>query len=125
MSDGGPASGDGWRPEIEELRRREAMAHEMGGPEKVARQHAAGRLTVREGREPAPMRHHALQVPPSVGDVTLVDERFVAAAHECGLAVHVWTIDDPEEMRRLVALGVDGVMTDRPSVLRQVTGGGS
>ena len=48
MSDGGPVSGAGWRPEVEELRRREAMAHEMGGPEKVARQHAAGRLTVRE-----------------------------------------------------------------------------
>jgi acetyl-CoA carboxylase carboxyltransferase component len=38
----------GWEPEVEELRRREAMAREMGGPEKVARQHDAGRLTVRE-----------------------------------------------------------------------------
>ena len=38
----------GWEPEVEELRQREAMAREMGGPEKVARQHAAGRLTVRE-----------------------------------------------------------------------------
>ena len=39
---------DGWEPEVEELRRREAMAREMGGAEKVARQHDAGRLTVRE-----------------------------------------------------------------------------
>jgi acetyl-CoA carboxylase carboxyltransferase component len=38
----------GWEPEVEELRRREALAHAMGGPEKVARQHDAGRLTVRE-----------------------------------------------------------------------------
>jgi acetyl-CoA carboxylase carboxyltransferase component len=39
---------DGWEPELEELRRREAMAREMGGPERVARQHASGRRTVRE-----------------------------------------------------------------------------
>ena len=37
-----------WEPEIEELRRRQAMAREMGGPEKVARQHNGGKLTVRE-----------------------------------------------------------------------------
>jgi glycerophosphoryl diester phosphodiesterase len=34
-----------------------------------------------------------------------------------GLAVHVWTIDEEDEMERLVGLGVDGVITDRPSVL--------
>ncbi|MCA1841765.1 MAG: glycerophosphodiester phosphodiesterase [Actinobacteria bacterium] len=78
---------------------------------------------VREGREPAPMRHHALQVPAMVGDTVLVDRTFVDVAHDCGLAVHVWTIDEPDEMRRLVALGVDGVMTDVPSVLRQITPG--
>ncbi|MBA3653806.1 MAG: glycerophosphodiester phosphodiesterase [Actinobacteria bacterium] len=77
---------------------------------------------VRDG-EPTPsgvLRHHALQVPATFQDVTLVDERFVTRAHEAGLAVHVWTIDDPAEMRRLVELGVDGVMTDRPSVLTEV-----
>jgi glycerophosphoryl diester phosphodiesterase len=73
---------------------------------------------VREGREPAPMRHHALQVPPMVGDTVLVDRTFVDVAHACDLAVHVWTIDDPDEMRRLIALGVDSVMTDVPSRFR-------
>ncbi len=38
----------GWRPEIEELRRREDLAKEMGGPEKIKRQHDNGRLTIRE-----------------------------------------------------------------------------
>ena len=40
-----------WKPEIEELRRREAFAREMGGEEKIKRQHDAGRLTVRERLE--------------------------------------------------------------------------
>jgi glycerophosphoryl diester phosphodiesterase len=66
------------------------------------------------------LRHHALQVPPAFQDITLVDERFVTRAHEAGLAVHVWTIDDADEMRRLLALDVDGIMTDRPSVLSAV-----
>lgn len=62
----------------------------------------------------------ALQVPPATGGVRLVTRGFVADAHADGLAVHVWTIDDPGEMRRLLDLGVDGVMTDRPSVLERV-----
>jgi glycerophosphoryl diester phosphodiesterase len=61
-----------------------------------------------------------LQVPPNAGRVTIVDERFVAAAHGRGLAVHVWTIDDDDEMERLLDLGVDGIMTDRPGPLRAV-----
>ncbi|HVF73786.1 MAG TPA: glycerophosphodiester phosphodiesterase [Acidimicrobiales bacterium] len=83
---------------------------------------AAFYFAVRDGSPPPPTSHVALQVPPAHGDTVIVDERFVAAAHEAGLAVHVWTIDEPEEMRRLIALGVDGVMTDRPSVLADVLG---
>jgi glycerophosphoryl diester phosphodiesterase len=49
-----------------------------------------------------------------------VDEPFVAAAHRYGIAVHVWTIDDAAEMADLVQLGVDGIMTDRPTVLEEV-----
>ena len=62
----------------------------------------------------------AAQVPVRQGRVTLVDERFVRAAHRRGLQVHVWTIDDATEMRRLLDIGVDGLMTDRPAVLRDV-----
>jgi glycerophosphoryl diester phosphodiesterase len=62
----------------------------------------------------------AAQVPVKQGRVTLVDERFVSGAHRRGLQVHVWTIDDADEMRRLLDLGVDGIMTDRPARLRDV-----
>jgi glycerophosphoryl diester phosphodiesterase len=77
-------------------------------------------FAVREGRAPPVLSHVALQVPVVYEETVIVDESFVAAAHGAGLAVHVWTIDEPEDMRRLVALGVDGVMTDRPSVLTTV-----
>jgi glycerophosphoryl diester phosphodiesterase len=62
----------------------------------------------------------AAQVPLFQGPVPVTDRRFVAAAHRFGLAVHVWTIDDGATMERLLDLGVDGIMTDRPTVLRRV-----
>jgi glycerophosphoryl diester phosphodiesterase len=66
------------------------------------------------------MRHVALQVPAAYGDLTLVDQPFVDVAHESGLAVHVWTIEEEDEMERLCGLGVDGIITDRPTALVQV-----
>ena len=62
----------------------------------------------------------AAQVPLSYQGVTIVTPRFIATAHAAGLEVHVWTIDEPGEMRRLLTLGVDGIMTDRPDLLREV-----
>ena len=62
----------------------------------------------------------AAQVPTTQSGVPLVTSRFVAGAHRLGLAVHVWTVDDADEMRRLLDLGVDGIMTDRPAVLKDV-----
>lgn len=66
------------------------------------------------------MRHVALQVPSAYSGVTLVDEAFVSTAHEQGLAVHVWTVEEESEMERLCGLGVDGIITDRPSALSGV-----
>jgi glycerophosphoryl diester phosphodiesterase len=60
------------------------------------------------------------QVPVSSGPITLVNRRFVDRARRRGYHVHVWTIDEPDEMHRLLDLGVDGLMTDRPSVLKDV-----
>lgn len=69
--------------------------------------------------------YDALQVPPREGPLTVVDRCFVEAAHDKGLQVHVWTIDEPAEMHRLWDLGVDCVMSDRPDVLMQAFPGRS
>ncbi|MFH5824096.1 glycerophosphodiester phosphodiesterase [Georgenia sp. AZ-5] len=61
-----------------------------------------------------------VQVPPRFRGMPVVTRRFVSAAHRHGLAVHVWTVDEPGEMTRLLDLGVDGLVSDRPSVLRDV-----
>ena len=58
----------------------------------------------------------ALQVPERQGRIRVVTPRFVEFAHHCGVEVHVWTINDPTEMQRLVHLGVDGIVTDRADV---------
>ncbi len=60
------------------------------------------------------------QVPVSAKGVPIVDAAFLRAAHDRGLQVHVWTIDDPSEMEDLLDLGVDGIMTDRPAILKDV-----
>ena len=61
-----------------------------------------------------------VQVPRRWRGVPLVTRGFVRAAHARGIHVHVWTVDDPGEMRDLLDLGVDGLMTDRPTELRAV-----
>ncbi len=59
----------------------------------------------------------AYQVPERQGDLVVVDEPFVAAAHRAGKAVHVWTVNDTESMERLLDLGVDGIISDVPTTL--------
>lgn len=65
-------------------------------------------------------RFHLLQVPVQWKGIPVVTPRFLAVAHARGIAVQVWTVNDAPEMHRLLDLGVDGLMTDRPSLLRDV-----
>ncbi len=60
------------------------------------------------------------QVPVQQGPLTVINERFLARANRLGLKVHAWTIDEAPEINRLLDLGVHGIMTDRPTVLRDV-----
>lgn len=62
----------------------------------------------------------AAQVPPRQGRLTVADERFVRRAHRWGVEVHAWTVDEAAEMAALLDVGVDGLVTDRPDVLRDV-----
>jgi glycerophosphoryl diester phosphodiesterase len=55
----------------------------------------------------------ALQIPERVGRIRLVSPALIAAAHAVGAEVHVWTVNDPGDMERLLDLGVDGLVTDR------------
>lgn len=71
----------------------------------------------RVGGTPGPTRHSAAQVPLRFHGLKVLDRPFVSAAHRAGVAVHAWTIDERPDMELLVGIGVDGIMSDRPSVL--------
>ncbi|PJI85619.1 glycerophosphodiester phosphodiesterase [Luteimicrobium subarcticum] len=81
-----------------------------------ARLRAPGRPVVRTALRDV----DALQVPERSGPLTVVDVRTLAAAHDAGRVVHVWTVDDPDDMHRLIDLGVDGIVTNRADLLRAV-----
>jgi glycerophosphoryl diester phosphodiesterase len=66
------------------------------------------------------VRGACAQVPVRRYGITIVTPRFLRAAREAGVPVVVWTIDDEVEMHRLLDLGVGGLISDRPSVLRRV-----
>lgn len=66
------------------------------------------------------LRVDALQLPERHAGRRVVSRRLVADAHARNVAVHVWTVDEPADMRRLFDWGVDGIVTDRPDRLAQV-----
>ena len=59
----------------------------------------------------------ALQIPPSFGERELVTDESIRAAHDSGLEIHVWTINEAAEIDRLLDLGVDGIMSDAPGLI--------
>ena len=85
------------------------------GPKKVMK-FLAGKFTFSKFKSD----YHCLQVPQRSGPVRIITHDFVKRAHSRGLQVHVWTVDDPYEMNELLDLGVDGLMTDEPSILKSV-----
>lgn len=89
------------------------------GPRSVAALRARSVLPV--GLPRAGLPHGGVvQVPVGVPGLRLVDRRLVHEAHRGGREVHVWTIDDRATMARLLEVGVDGLITDAPDVLREV-----
>ena len=62
----------------------------------------------------------AAQVPIRWNGIKIIDQRFVDAMHRRGLQLHVWTVNDPTQMEELLDLGVDGIMTDQPAMLKQI-----
>lgn len=76
-------------------------------------------LSSKAGR-PMRIRADALQVPARAKGITVVDRKLVEGAHAHGKLVHVWTVNDPDEMAELLDLGVDGIITDRPDLLADV-----
>lgn len=87
------------------------------GPREVASLVLASR-THRSVARTGPAR--AAQVPVSQGPLPVVTRAFVRCAHRLGLQVHVWTVDDPAEIARLLDIGVDGIMSDDTRALRDV-----
>jgi len=61
-----------------------------------------------------------LQIPVEKSGYKLDDKNLIDAAHRKNIAVHYWTINDPEEMKRLIEIGADGIITDRPDIMREV-----
>jgi glycerophosphoryl diester phosphodiesterase len=103
---------------------RVVRAQRLAGPRLATSYGTRGvlNLRLRSWGVPATLRRSAVaaQVPEAQNGIQVVDHRFVRTAHARGLQVHVWTINEPERMHRLLDLGVDGIMTDHIDTLRKV-----
>ena len=82
-----------------------------GGRATIARALASSRA--RYGPARALREVDALQIPVSYGRLTVLTSALLSRAHRHGVEVHVWTINDPQQMRELIGFGVDGIVTDR------------
>ncbi len=85
------------------------------GPGEVARLYFSG-----WGFPSGHLTARCAQIPISERGIRLATTRMIRAAEKKGLKVHIWTVDDRETMEQLIDLGVHGIMTDRPSLLKQV-----
>ena len=104
---------------IDEFRRECSEVATSASPPEVNRFLALSKTGLSRSYSP-PMQ--ALQVPENVGTLQIVTKEFVEAAHRRNLKVHVWTINETADMRRLIEMGVDGIMTDYPDRLLDLLG---
>ncbi|SIS78344.1 glycerophosphodiester phosphodiesterase [Alicyclobacillus vulcanalis] len=104
---------------LAEARARCPRLRTSASPQEVARVLAMVRAgwRPRAGVKPS---YQALQVPYRRYGLTVVTRRFVEAAHQMGVEVDVWTVDDPAEMLALVRQGVDGIVTNSPQILQKL-----
>lgn len=80
-------------------------------------------MSLSPGAQAYAPRGDALQVPPEYHSWKLITAQSVEAAHRIGVEVQVWTVDETAEMRALLALGVDGILTNHPSRMIRVLRG--
>ncbi|WP_155054480.1 glycerophosphodiester phosphodiesterase [Streptomyces blattellae] len=103
---------------------RVVRAQRLAGPRLATSYGTRGvlNLRLRSWGVPATLRRSAVaaQVPEAQSGIQVVDHRFIRTAHARGLQVHVWTINEADDMHRLLDLGVDGIMTDHIDTLRKV-----
>ncbi|HTN52183.1 MAG TPA: glycerophosphodiester phosphodiesterase [Anaeromyxobacter sp.] len=90
-------------------------------PERAATCHVMAAKSGADGAA-CPGGYQLADLPHRLGDLEVVDRAVVSYLHARGIPVHVWTVDDEAEMRELLALGVDGIVTDRPDLLARVLG---
>ena len=98
---------------LDDFRRECAEVATSASPSEVSKFLAMYKTGVSEAYSPS---MQALQVPEYAG-VQILSKEFVEAAHERNLKVHVWTVNETEDMKRLLEMGVDGIMTDYPNRL--------
>ncbi len=67
-----------------------------------------------------PPPYAAFQVPMGAGPIKVVTPRNITIAHQQNVAIQVWTVNDPQQMRQLIQWGVDGIFTDKPELLLQI-----
>jgi glycerophosphoryl diester phosphodiesterase len=126
------------RAVVDEVRRANAVDHVCIGSFSVSALRAvrayapdvatsAGRMEVRIALyrswcyvSPGRVPYQAFQVPETSGNTCVVSRRFVELAHKAGLIVQVWTVDEPDDIRRLLDWGVDGIISDRPDVAAEI-----
>ena len=99
---------------IDEFRRECPEIATAASPSEATEYLALSKSGLSEAYSP-PMQ--ALQIPENLGSLSIVTKDFVENAHRKNLKVHVWTINEPDAMQRLISIGVDGIMTDYPDRL--------